>query len=936
MTDYEKLIGLKKRKLLKGTNTNIFEKIKVMCAEYLVEEYSNFKLEEDNYFDGKLYVSSETIKEEIKDFEHLEIGEHNFYTTVYNDIGNFFIHRINRRNEPSYQNSTILIKNEDDYHPDSIRLIKRAISELAKINIKSLSAKTEKEFETHLKLKFGHYENLDDYFFNFRLEKQLNNLKFNSSIKQIKDFKKSLKLPKYINTIEEINFKEKKIKNTLFIEGFAGSGKSTLIQNLAYKLNREDVFYIDLKEDEAKELINKDIALFLKEIQKAKDLLIIDNIQHTDKILRVAEKFLLESLNIDFPIIISSQKFIYKDDATQCTKDILFKDITKELKDKIKFIDLTNTTIAISLTKSLLKYHNIENKKQYPIAEDLAKDLNEKFGGNISYINFSLAVSNDIKNLNMSKFRKYIKEEYAELLSMNDMQEFKLLLLYTSSMDYTFQISKDLYYDENLDLESSLIEKLVPTQDNKKEVKSKNLLFKFENEKTITLVFPHNTIAKYLIELISKKRNIYKLLIDSLQEIKIFDPKLYEIFFHALYFTPTLESKSFIKIYNNIAKKTSLSNFLTLKSILLILKCNSIARNKDILASQVDEENIVKSLSTLFNIIPNQLALVHQIVENNDTYANIDNEIQELSNILSTTCCNYKIRRIEQFENLINKENVEKNIDDLFEFIQLSYIPSFHFIIIKILKIVFDEKIIIPLSQLLSLEDNIKLLSKKNDELNYSSDVILHRSFNHFLENGLYKNIPNIEKFIVALFKSSDIILNDYITTELYEVFKLNKTTLEKVLLIQSNILSIYKAYPDISLLNLPNHSLDKDILEKVNNPASKEYKLIKKIQQIQETIKKIDKHCFNYIQEIPKVEGKINKNILLLPLFIEQDPSNTIFKNTINYIIECLLTDEVILKNIFEELPNDDFIKIKTFICLFDNMKNMQGLFNFTIKYNI
>lgn len=707
--------------------------------------------------------------------------------------------------------------------------IKDELSKLAKINKLALDAETEKEFLKLLELPVGFNPKNIDFFLKYKLKKHFQRLEYNNTILNINDFEEYLELPNFIKNEVFIDLDDNKLGRTYFIEGLSGSGKTTLAQNIAYKLKKDNTYYIDLTDtDFTSSLTNMDISAFIEEVNKLDEIVVIDNIHFSEEALSIAKVFLIESYRVRCPIIISYQKFMNVGKKTEVTKEKFLEKIQEQdIKKYIKIIDLCNEDLSKLMIENLLLYHNKKEKKNFITNNSTLNALYKEFASSLVYINMSLKKFGDIQKLKKTDFEDFIIEEYSELISLNEYSEFKLLLLYISSYDYKFTISKDLYYG-SLKFERRLINHLISKKDN-------DLLFKFEDEKNIVLLFPHSSIAKYIIDLICEKNgnNIYDLLIENFAKTKVFEPKLYETFFSCLYGEASLNEKyeEFVEIYNIIAKNVNIDNLLTIKAILLILKAS------------------FQLSKYTYQRCPNKEHAYCKYTRNLSTLGYKKHIIEKES----------------EFINLFKIESVNKHFDDLIEYAKFNFDCEYDYITLYIYNILLlKSNDILTINQVLKLGREILIdhsLSAKDQNqfiLKKAIEKIININIDKIIHNDTIK-IEEYEELIDITYDSDSKELYSFLRNNLYSIFKTN----------------------NINFLNILDILYELDFKHThYENTTEMQIKILDLLDNI----------CSTYIHNELNLDIA-NKNIINFFESIESDIR--IFKKVTNYLLEYLFNNK-------------------------------------------
>lgn len=734
-------------------------------------------------------------------------------------------------------NPYMLLEEADELYT---KVIKEELAQLAKINQKALEAEDEDRFLEDIELPEDcNPENLA-HFLKFKFRVHFKRKEYHESIRKLDDYENYLELPDFILNEQSIDLDKGKLYRSYYIEGNSGSGKTTLVQNIAYKLQKYDVYYIDLTDTEkTSSFLDSDIIKpFLVEVAKINEIVIIDNIHHSEDTLAIAKEFLVKAQESHCYIILSSQKFMSIDNKSERTIDKLFEKINvPEIKKKIITIDLSEKEKSTSLILNILNFYNKKENGKFQLYEDVENDLYEKFSGILSYIDLSLANSKNIVELKNTDFEDFIMKKYKVLRSMDSEQEFKILLLYLSANDFQFSLSKDLY-ENHLIYEREIVNNLLEDVTESQKIKKKNLLFKVIEEDRVVLQFPHNSIAKYILNLICKRRgkNIYELIVENLGQIRIYDARLYEKFFSILYFT-VKEDEVLIDIYNNLTN-LNIKKVLTIYSLYLIIKSSfslSIKKYNQVQKSKMDIPIYGDNAENSWDDLRCEGLIIRDLSKQGYQYQSLMQK--------------------ENFVDLITEENIKNNLSDIIFLTRFDFDKEYDFLMVEIFNILIDSDIILTIEQLITILYNMftrSLLGQGYDNYEFKH-IIMFKLTQKTVDHNFKKNLR-----LISSFRN---MKNTYLHHKqiLYKFLKSFNISVETLITIMIELHITYET-----------------------NSQSKSYKKI---------IKNIDDIFYNYIDNDILVDDNIKKFYdldTLLLLIVQSDSDSFLFKKTFKVIQEA------------------------------------------------
>ncbi|WP_419763959.1 MAG: ATP-binding protein [Arcobacter sp.] len=793
----------------------------------LLNDKNNYNSQSSPDYDDDLFYDTSIV-------EKFEI-KYQLKTHIQEKIRSFCHRNILRNGLKS--NACMLVDEKDELYT---KVIKEELSKLAKINPLALEAISRDEFLELLELtEKSNPEKLAD-FLKFKFRIYFKRKSYHSFIRNINDFENYLELPDFILKEQSIDFEKNILYRNYYFEGNSGSGKTTLVQNIAYKLQKYNVYYIDLSDTERTSLfLDSDIIKpFLEEVEKTNEIVIIDNIHYSEDTLAIAKEFLLKTDAAHCYIILCSQKFMNINNESKQTKDMLFEKIENQnIKHNTIAIDLSEKSKSKSLIINMINYYNKVKKNQFELYDGLEDELYEKFGGILSFLDLSLANSNNLTELKKTDFEDFIIKEYRELRNIDSEREFKLLLLYLSANDYKFTISKD-FYDNHLNFEREVVNSLLSDSNEFKKRKIKDLIFKVIDGDRIVLHFPHSTIAQYILNTICDKtnKNIADVILESFELVRVFDPKLYEAFFECVYNDYKLYQANngiFLKLYNKIAQTTQLKYFLTLKSLLRVLK-----------------RSFKLSIETYNN-------LNNYYWQGHTYYYEADRELY------SQGFKKHIVVREDEFIELLKVTNINQNIDDFIEYTTFQFDHEYDYLMVYIYyEVLLQDEVFLNINQILELIRNVFIESYLGSTLNDSvfkdlTKEIIDSSLNKYNMYDVLE-LNNYEDLIDIAYDTNYRELNKFLINNLYSLLQYNKVSLEDIINIFYELDYRYIHYEDCS-------------------------------KQQKKLIKYIDSICYKYISSELSL---ILKNYNLITLIQSEYNDIRLFKKTMIYLFEFLFDE--------------------------------------------
>lgn len=403
------------------------------------------------------------------------------------------------------------------------------VAKCANVSIDTLKASSKEEFitlleeddgfkETNESFDINAEEPFDIYEFNcFSLEKVLTEKNFDDNfigLNQLNSFK--YPIPDFF---DDNCIKDNKLQKHIYIEGFYGTGKTTLSQQIAFNISKKYSYYFDFKlYDEKYDMQTQvnNITPLLKFISINQGVVILDNININSYTKYITSIFLKESEKLGLKLI-----FIAKlEQHNTISKTHTFFDIYTEQE-----IYLENNCFKIELSSSqnhyknrinilknfLLNYLPIKEKENlFPLDSKTLDKLDKEFNGLLYLLKVSIDNQdfNVLEELTVESADSIIHTKYNELLNDLDNKYVRDFIV-ISSLNLFMRVDQ-LFYNKYFILKNKLF----------KELHVQKLLYIIKDIKfnsNYVIYFPNHVIPLKLAEFISidKNYNLSSLLTSS-------------------------------------------------------------------------------------------------------------------------------------------------------------------------------------------------------------------------------------------------------------------------------------------------------------------------------------------------------------------------------------------------------------------------------------
>lgn len=367
-------------------------------------------------------------------------------------------------------------------------------------------------------------ENFDDLKLEYILKNQNEDINYIGS-NQLKQFKA---FPKFIdNSVLENHT----LKKSIFIEGYNGTGKTALAQQIAYYISQEYSYYQSFNDNYNNiltETKRNEISSFLNMIKEHKGILILDNINLNTDSKTIVNYYFEESKKIGVKLIfiatleqnndISNIKtfteYFYSKEWNNIKNNNLYLEFSTSYDKEVQSNNI------LLLESFLVNYLTINNKiNTLPIQRDLILEtINKEFSGMLYLI--KLAIDDidftTLENLKVKKAIEIIKENYSELIK--DISNIEICnFLFLSKNNIYMRIKQDKY-DYNFSIKFTDIEELIK---DKKIYKVNDMSF----NNNYAIFFPNTLIPNELYKIVEQKDTINHLkdveYLDSLLNLSI-------------------------------------------------------------------------------------------------------------------------------------------------------------------------------------------------------------------------------------------------------------------------------------------------------------------------------------------------------------------------------------------------------------------------------
>ena len=416
-------------------------------------------------------------------------------------------------------------------------------------------------------------------------------------------------LPKFIDdTVIEDGI----LKKTVFIEGYHGTGRTTLAQQIAYNIGLENSYYIYFKENEDIELTDYDKSLITKLLEllkKNNGVVILDNINLDTSSRTIARHYCNESKRIGLKLIFIATLEQHDNISKPKSFTRYFHHHWKNLIENELYLEFSNApyeTVQIhnnQLLESFLKNYLTLTNKQHLIAqntETILEKIKKEFSGMIYLI--KTAIDSDefesLEDLKQIKAIEILKERYLDILNNIETVEIHNLLFISEKNIYLRITHK--HYDRDFNTKFLFIQDLIDQKD----------LYRVNDTKfnqNYTLYFPNTVIPKQLRKVAKYRtkttpwkdqRHIQSLVDLSVNNIT----NLIRYSFHKQKQRNLVEITSHLlkANYYNLDRKNSLSIFDIMNLLKVHVEHNKQARYEDKSISNMDKllKNILQDNGT--------------------------------------------------------------------------------------------------------------------------------------------------------------------------------------------------------------------------------------------------------------------------------------------------------------------------------------------------
>lgn len=293
------------------------------------------------------------------------------------------------------------------------------------------------------------------------------------------------------------------LKKTVFIEGYHGTGKTTLAQQIAYNISLENSYYIHFKENEDRELTDYDKSLITKLLEYLKDLngvVILDNINLDTSSRNIARHYCNESKRIGLKLIFIATLEQHDNVSKPKSFTRYFHHHWKNLIENELYIEFSNApyeSIQIhnnQLLESFLQNYLTLINKQHLIAkntETILEKIKKEFSGMLYLI--KTAIDSDkfetLEDIKQVKAIEILKDRYLDIINHIEAVEIHNLLFISEKNIYLRITHKN--YDRNFNTKFLFIQDLI---NNKHLYKVNDTKF----NQNYTLYFPNTVIPKQL------------------------------------------------------------------------------------------------------------------------------------------------------------------------------------------------------------------------------------------------------------------------------------------------------------------------------------------------------------------------------------------------------------------------------------------------------
>jgi len=342
---------------------------------------------------------------------------------------------------------------------------RKVISELSNVPIDILNIKDQMTFDINLnnmllkRIQHNAEEKkenslyINDTFEKMRLkyELELNNESIHKiGLNEFENFPQII--PSFI---DEKTIDNNMLSTHIFVEGYHGTGKTTLAQQIAFAISKENSFYINFSNFE-REVINDnekwEIKKFIETVKYYKGTIILDDTNKTLVSKTFTRIALEEAETIGLKLIFISTLEQHNDlKDIKTFSDTFHKGDWERLKENNLFVEISahahSKHYKIEILKNLL-INYLPTKNLYlniDISKNVLDYLNIEFGG-LLYL-LKVAIDNNkfdtLEDLKIKRAKSSIVNNYSKLVEKQHNYSF----IYFSIMDLYLRIEEDKYYN---------------------------------------------------------------------------------------------------------------------------------------------------------------------------------------------------------------------------------------------------------------------------------------------------------------------------------------------------------------------------------------------------------------------------------------------------------------------------------------------------------
>ena len=298
--------------------------------------------------------------------------------------------------------------------------------------------------------------------------------------------------------------KDRVLLKHIFIEGYHGTGKTTLAQQIAIYLSKENSFYIDtmgFDETIITQNDEKDLLRFLMSIQYLKGILILDRINSSAYAKLFARRCWKIADEIGLKIIFIStleQHNTLKN--LQTFTELFHEDDWEVMRKNNYYLEISSSQMAkrnrLNILKNIITNYSVCIKKEEVFSPNsrLLEYLDTEFNGMIYLV--KLALDNQdvssLEHLKVKKAKEMIVSQYKPLIESDNLE-----LIYLSAFDIYYRVQEDIY-DDLYSLEHPELRELF-------EQKHLYIVKDASFNKNIAIYFPNQLIPIQLAEFLDMK-----------------------------------------------------------------------------------------------------------------------------------------------------------------------------------------------------------------------------------------------------------------------------------------------------------------------------------------------------------------------------------------------------------------------------------------------